>query len=301
MEDKQVKKIYFYMIAIFTLSIFLLPHISLAQQTLLGANGNGSPINPGAIIQINQLNGIGTFIGDPVTPGGLSGIDFDSGGRLFGTTVGGQDSSSSLVQIDPLTGALINTIGVIMVAGNPIKIGDLAFQPRTDVLFGISANNGPPPNDDAGGGLYTIDTTNGIATFVGTVIDRACGLGFAPDGRLYCWEEDLHRLSPSTGQIISTIETNSDFIDSLAVRADGTIFGSLCGGCDNPDDILTVDPITGDVEFIGSTGQGSVSDLAFVPLPPTIVPTLSEWGLIAMAGVLGIIGLIAIRRRKAVI
>ena len=31
------------------------------------------------------------------------------------------------------------------------------------------------------------------------------------------------------------------------------------------------------------------------------IPTLSEWGLIAMAGILGIIGLIAIRRRKAVI
>jgi len=29
------------------------------------------------------------------------------------------------------------------------------------------------------------------------------------------------------------------------------------------------------------------------------IPTLSEWGLIAMAGVLGIIGLLAIRRRKA--
>jgi len=28
------------------------------------------------------------------------------------------------------------------------------------------------------------------------------------------------------------------------------------------------------------------------------VPTLSEWGLIAMAGVLGIIGLLVMRRRK---
>jgi len=31
------------------------------------------------------------------------------------------------------------------------------------------------------------------------------------------------------------------------------------------------------------------------------VPTLSEWGLIAMAGVLGIIGFIVIRRRKAAV
>jgi len=31
----------------------------------------------------------------------------------------------------------------------------------------------------------------------------------------------------------------------------------------------------------------------------TNVPTLSEWGLIAMAGVLGIVGFMVIRRRKA--
>ena len=29
------------------------------------------------------------------------------------------------------------------------------------------------------------------------------------------------------------------------------------------------------------------------------IPTLSEWGLIAMAGILGIFGLLAVRRRKA--
>ena len=36
-------------------------------------------------------------------------------------------------------------------------------------------------------------------------------------------------------------------------------------------------------------------------LPLRNIPTLSEWGLIAMAGVLGIIGLMALRRRKAVV
>ena len=37
------------------------------------------------------------------------------------------------------------------------------------------------------------------------------------------------------------------------------------------------------------------------PMNARNIPTLSEWGLIAMAGVLGIIGLIAIHRRKATI
>jgi len=38
--------------------------------------------------------------------------------------------------------------------------------------------------------------------------------------------------------------------------------------------------------------------IVYMTVPPRNVPTLSEWGLIAMAGVLGIIGLLAIRRRK---
>jgi len=44
------------------------------------------------------------------------------------------------------------------------------------------------------------------------------------------------------------------------------------------------------------SGTGLVTQFRF--FVPRNVPTLSEWGLIAMAGVLGIIGLMAIRRRK---
>jgi hypothetical protein len=36
-------------------------------------------------------------------------------------------------------------------------------------------------------------------------------------------------------------------------------------------------------------------------IPTPNVPTLSEWGLIAMAGILGIIGFMVIRRRKATV
>jgi len=34
---------------------------------------------------------------------------------------------------------------------------------------------------------------------------------------------------------------------------------------------------------------------------PSNVPTLSEWGLVAMAGVLGIVGFMVVRRRKQVL
>ena len=39
-------------------------------------------------------------------------------------------------------------------------------------------------------------------------------------------------------------------------------------------------------------------DLLPAPPPPAQVPTLSEWGLIAMAAIMGIVGFMVIRRRK---
>jgi len=38
--------------------------------------------------------------------------------------------------------------------------------------------------------------------------------------------------------------------------------------------------------------------IVYMPSAPSSVPTLSEWGLIAMAGILGIVGFMVIRRRK---
>jgi hypothetical protein len=35
--------------------------------------------------------------------------------------------------------------------------------------------------------------------------------------------------------------------------------------------------------------------------PPAQVPTLSEWGLIAMASILGIVGFMVMRRRKVTV
>ncbi len=49
-----------------------------------------------------------------------------------------------------------------------------------------------------------------------------------------------------------------------------------------------------DDAFCNEAGQ------CIVGPPPTDVPTLSEWGLIAMAGILGIVGFMVIRRGAVV-
>ncbi len=48
------------------------------------------------------------------------------------------------------------------------------------------------------------------------------------------------------------------------------------------------------------TGESCVVETGRCERPAADVPTLSEWGLIAMAGILGIVGFMIIRRRKQV-
>jgi exosortase sorting signal-containing protein len=56
--------------------------------------------------------------------------------------------------------------------------------------------------------------------------------------------------------------------------------------------------IDGGVSLECSSSSGVAGCTFFNSLAPRPIPTQSEWGLLAMAGVLGIIGLLAIRRRK---
>ena len=66
--------------------------------------------------------------------------------------------------------------------------------------------------------------------------------------------------------------------------------------------ILAQDPDAGSVTVIGLTYEWRDFDVILcelVPSDPRPIPTLSEWGLIAMAGVLGLAGLLYIARRRA--
>ena len=131
--------------------------------TMYGSNGNGA-LNRGALVTINQTNGSGTVVGTPVAGVGLPGLAFHPDGRLFASTVT-NGNPSTLIQINPDTGALIATIGTINDNGTPLSIGDLSFQPGTGVLYGITSNTFSP-----GGMLYTINLTTAAATFIGDAI-----------------------------------------------------------------------------------------------------------------------------------
>ena len=64
---------------------------------------------------------------------------------------------------------------------------------------------------------------------------------------------------------------------------------------------LTTDGVVTFIGFMDHISKGLAFDCGILPPPPPppeAIPTLSEWGLIAMAGILGIVGFMVIRRRK---
>lgn len=107
----------------------------------------------------------------------MTGLAFDTNGTLYATVK--QPGADALVeQVNITTGAAVPGTAFALKAGNiAIEIADLALNPLTRVLYGISNNSF----------LYTINPATGVAALVGTGnsgTGRAGGLAFSPNGTL---------------------------------------------------------------------------------------------------------------------
>ena len=271
---------------------------TVGAQTMFGVVGNQNP-NRGAVVIHNQVTGSGVVLGTPVAATGLTGIDFLDVNTLFAATIQGGGSTSTLIKINPNTGALISTIGSITdgPGGPAMSIGDLAFQPGPSgptTLFGIRSNADAA---GLGGLLYTINTSSGVATFVGdTGAGAGGGIAFTPDGRLYQTSfndhgdfPSLNEISPIDASRISTMQLDN-YYDGLGIRQDGMMFASPGG----TDQIFVVDQFGG-TTLLGPSGVGNISDLAFRAIPEPATFALVGIGVGAAGSI------IAYRRRFAAV
>ncbi len=258
-----------------------------------------------SIVTIDQNDGSITWLESQAV--NFEGLAFDSDGGLFATGYGRfcglacdlPEFSSLLMELDPVTGAILDTIGIVTDAsGFRPRIETLSVQPGTDVLYGFGGYLGFGYVE-----MWTIDKSTAMATLVASLGPcspltsppslRGCGrgYGFAPDGTLYhvasyyggaeAW---LITLDPSTGALITS--TPLDYPNpigegaTLAVRSDGTLFSSWFAVFRFPRPprpalppdppytiitrpLMTIDPLTGAVSEVG--GGGPISDLAFSP------------------------------------
>jgi len=156
-----------------------------------GHQVNSGPLasaNDGALAIVDQTNGSVTIVGHSAGVSRITGLTFDSSGNLFASTTGSAPFPrppsgplfSDLIQLNPANGALMASVPITS-GGIQLSIADLAIQPGTGVLFGVSSPNGML----APGQLYTINRQTGVAVAVGAPQSFFDSIAFAPNGTLY--------------------------------------------------------------------------------------------------------------------
>ena len=255
----------------------------LAAEVLyggLGGHNNGDSTNDGALAIVNQATGAVTIVGHPsATPAitRISGLVFEPAGNLYASTLtpaGGfpppssTPRTSNLISLNPSNGALRSSVPIVKGAGGPaLSIADLAVQPGTNTLFGVTNPDGPagPPGE-----LYSINPGTGVGTLIGNTGYFFNSIAFAPDGTLYASVANLDfatgitinkalaTIDPATAATITSVPT-ADFFGALAIRSDGKIFG----GTGDQHKLYTINPTTGAETLIGDTGSTFIGDLAF--------------------------------------
>ena len=154
-------------------------------------------------------------------------------GELYGS-VRNSTGNDLLIKINPATGNRIANAfgaGVDYLAIAASDIGDIAFDPETGYLYGISGANAAT--------LVRINPTNGTTTTVGALgVTKMEGLTAYNDGRLYGTtssttqsENSFYRIDKATGQATKIKDLSSgtayDSVDCLtgaSNRITGTVF-----------------------------------------------------------------------------
>jgi len=241
-----------------------------------------------------------------------------------------------LVNVDIATGQAIE-IGPlsIQIEGRPF-VTDISFRSDgrlyahvNNISFNkiVLGNTRVDPSEIANI-LGFINTENGKFTMVGPtgLEDEFSGIGFSLQDDLYHGADDgnigaLNMLEQATGNAAPVNALNYPFPDNINTivtmdaRPDtGELYsvlfseifidGKVESRITDPEEFLltTIDPLSGDVEIIGRTPD-QLRAIAFPnkKIVNTPIPTLSEWGLIAMAGILGLVGFMVMRRKKVTV
>ncbi len=153
---------------------------------------------------------------------GLTGLRYEpTNGLLYGaTTTTSPTDPNYLVIVNPAT-ALVTPIGPF---GNYIT--DIAIDPRTGMMYGVSGNNEK---------FYTIDITTGLATQTGsTLIGFQNGGGLAANsvGALYGVSNfSFYSYNETTGNAtLVGLTLLSDFVRGLAFNSSNVLYGMEGGG-----------------------------------------------------------------------
>ncbi len=206
----------------------------------------------------------------------LGGIAFSADGVFYGFVASRIPylEDGVIYSIDPVTGVSGGGAHYFDVAFGE---GDLAFDPRSDLVYVVTSFSNFPDGTPAGAGndsLIQFDFSTreqALVEYIDGYLD-ASGLTFDNSGTLYALD--------TYGERLITLDTsNADILSSVPLGAvAGMTFNPATGlmyVADGYDDgtkmLYTLDPDTGVLTEIGSTGlPDGLAGLAFIPEPATL-------------------------------
>jgi len=210
------------------------------------------------------------------------------------TADSGVPGARLLTVLNPFTGQ------IRLVGNTGQRFAGIAFD-NGGTLYGITGQQNGAQNPLNPSTLFTINKNSGASTiFLPLVVDNdGESLGFNPnDGLLYRYFRgpDFQSVDPDT-KAVTTIPLSGDDADEpgALTHLSGNVL--LLTNTNRELFSITTDGV---ISFIGELDEES-KGLAFDCERPGIgrpIPTLSQWGLIAMAGILGLVGFMVMRRRK---
>jgi exosortase sorting signal-containing protein len=297
------------------LLLFVLSYgVSNAQELFLYSAApeecNGDSDAPSTLYIIDPETALSKAIG-PIGFNKVTGLAILGDGRLVGTANADDGSRVAIfIEIDRSSGqgSLIGVIGDEDNPGECGRVPDITYDPATDTLYGIGFRCDVGSTNQQ---FLSINQATGQATIIGDTGFRGGGnaLAMRDDGTFF-WsnvrddESRIFTIDPLDGAATLVINKNADtpFFSAFAFHP---VTQVLYGTDINPplplmffDAVLdTVDTDDGQVTRIGDPLPSCTDALIFANIARPI-PSLSEWGLIAMAGILGIVGFIVMRRRN---
>ena len=305
---------------VIVISVFLSSSTSYAQSVLYGAAGQSCdfPNEQNSLFIVNPVNADTQLIG-PVGFDGVTGLAQLGDGRVVASASNDSDGTkiAVLIEIDLSTGqgTLIGQIGDETNPDECGRVPDITYNPVTNTLYGSgkACNVGGEDEDDTR--LLRINHNTGQGTIIGnTGIESMAGNGLAmsPDGRLFLAGNagnggfftggQLFSLNPDNAQIINAMSLVPFNFPSPNGMDFNPVTGVLFASDSNFSDkggwgLETINTLTALITPIGSLPD-CFDALAFVKPAPRPIPALSKWGSIAIAGVLALVSIFVIRKRR---
>jgi hypothetical protein len=297
----------------------LMGDIVVSGQLLYLGSGHGTAALPGRLMVLDETANALVPWSASLPPSGLSGLAFDSGGRLWGTSfitsgpatvsqplppsraaapfraqpaaAGTAPAGSVLLRLDPDTGAVLATLGPFKLgaSGPLLLLQDLTFRPADGQLYALGRGGFT-------GSLFRLDPSGQTAALVASGLGfNASGLAVGLDGRLdvlvpqSASASQLVTVEPADGQVV----TRSPISGTIGATAPPPVVGGmvlrpgtgtfLLSSVADGAELYVLDPTAGTVQSLSTpAGQldGNLLALAYRPLASATAVTTTITGTV---------------------